>query len=59
MSYLVPKKKSQEVIGLHITDTNMGDYKKNEELKQMSFERDLYIPLIIQDPAVYSGSNKS
>lgn len=47
------------MIGLHITDTNMGDYKKNEELKQMSFERELYIPLIIQDPAVYSGSNKS
>lgn len=61
MSYLVPKKISQEVIGLHITDTNMGDYKKKciEELKQMSFERELYIPLIIQDPAVYSGSNKS
>lgn len=26
---LFRKKKSQEVIGLHITDTNMGDYKKN------------------------------
>lgn len=25
---LFRKKKSQEVIGLHITDTNMGDYKK-------------------------------
>lgn len=58
---LFRKKKSQEVIGLHITDTNMGDYKKKciEELKQMSFERELHIPLIIQDPAVYSGSNKS
>lgn len=32
------------MIGLHITDTNIGDYKKKyiEELKQMSFERELF-----------------